>query len=147
MCNHLVFTRFNMCQVPLLHSERSQLRKTCKVEVSINIYQWCAVNTHVPILSAPAKYISLHFSNDLMPAEAFTFTPSLYATVFFISNTSSAAAPPPRKPVHVFTKVAPASAAMKDAAIFSSSVRKTVSRITLRGIEFWHVDATRAMSL
>lgn len=78
------------------------------------------VNTHVPILSAPATNMSLQALNERMPPDAFTFTVPLYFTALYIRRTSSLVAPPPvANPVDVLTKAAPASAARTLAATLS----------------------------
>ena len=64
-----------------------------------------------------------------MPPAALTLQLSL--TVSFINLTSSIVAPFVLKPVDVLTKAAFASSAHLQAAIFSSSVNRQVSMITL----------------
>ena len=63
------------------------------------------------------------------PPEA--LTPISGPTVSRISCTSSTVAPPPPKPVEVFTKSAPAAFGSEQPMIFSSRVSSAVSRITL----------------
>ncbi len=64
-----------------------------------------------------------------------------------MSATSAAVAPPDAKPVDVFTKSAPAALASVEAAIFSSSVRRATSMITLLiTLASRHGPTTAAMS-
>src|SRR5579859_566447 len=84
----------------------------------------------VPIRLAPAFTMAARPSAVRMPPAA--FTPARLPTTPRISATSSTVAPAPFKPVEVFTKSAPAATASSQARIFSSTVSRQVSRITLR---------------
>ena len=82
-----------------------------------------------PILVAPASIIFFISSKLRTPPDA--FTPISGPTTPRISFTSSSVAPPVEKPVDVLTKSAPASTESSHAFLFSWSVNKEVSMITL----------------
>src|SRR5579859_128696 len=84
----------------------------------------------VPTRLAPAFTMAARPSAVRMPPEA--FTPARLPTTPRIRATSSTVAPAPFKPVEVFTKSAPAATASSQARIFSSTVSRQVSSITLR---------------
>jgi hypothetical protein len=78
---------------------------------------------------APAATIALRPSRSRTPPAA--LTPISAPTTRRISATSAAVAPPGPNPVEVFTKSAPAAFDSVQAVIFSSSVRRAASMITL----------------
>src|SRR6266508_2017410 len=79
-----------------------------------------------PMRVAPAATIFSTSSFVRTPPEA--FTPISGPTVSRMSCTSSTVAPPPAKPVDVFTKSAPAALASVQPMTFSSCVSSAVSR-------------------
>ena len=84
----------------------------------------------VPILVAPTFIMAKAVFRFLIPPAA--LIPIFDPTVFRMRDTSSTVAPDnPPNPVDVLTKSAPAYLAITQALIFSSSVRRAVSNITL----------------
>src|SRR5690554_738377 len=117
-----------MCQ----SSPRYFLKHTCQTITGgvLSIPLTISTPELVPIRLAPASIILMAVFLFLIPPEA--LTPYLGPTIFLIRATSSRVAPPVEKPVEVLTKRAPAFLAARQAIIFSSSVRRQVSIITLR---------------